>query len=495
MSDEEKQDDKREDAGGAASRDEPVPKLRPVEAVHYKRQGQDMFCLRDPMRISDRELHVSPDVFMIASLFDGERGPAEIQSEFQVRFGMEIERQNVAKVVGALGKAYFLEDAAFEEYRAKVEDEFRKSDVRAPIMAGSSYPVEPDEIHAFLDAFLTGAAEGAEEGEAPGPPAPRSEDASPLRGLIVPHIDIRRGGTTFAHAYKAMWECPLPEVVILIGTAHAGGGNLFTFTRKEFVTPLGRVKTDVELTDRLAAAVGGKAFNDEYTHKGEHSVEIQLVWLQHMAAKYGGEVPRIVPVLAGPLSGLIGGQDDAARKVGTANGPDDAARKVGTANGPDDAAGEEGPPPDEDGTIDDPGGVTSPMELDEMKRFVEAVAGVLREREGEVMLMASADLAHIGQKFGDEVPLTSRLLRKNGEEDEKMLFRVEAGDADSFFEFVRAEKDRRRVCGLTSIYACLAACDGAAGEEEGVSGQLLDYDQAPEDETQSVVSFVAMAIT
>jgi predicted class III extradiol MEMO1 family dioxygenase len=474
LSDEEKQQDEKPDgtpdetpgdAGDAAPPDEPVPKLRSVEAIHYKRQGQDMFCLRDPMRMSDHEIHVSPDVFMIASLFDGERRPADIQREFQVRFGMEIERQNVAKVVEALGKAYFLEDAAFKAHRAKVEDEFRKSDVRVPIMAGSSYPAEPDAIRAFLDAFLTGAAEGAEEGEAPGPPEPCSEDSPPLRGLIVPHIDIRRGGTTFAHAYKAMWERPLPEVVILIGTAHAGSGNLFTFTRKDFVTPLGRVNTDVELTDRLASAVGERAFSDEYTHKGEHSVEIQLVWLQHMAAKYGGEVPRIVPVLAGPLGGLTGGD-----------------------------AQEEGLPPDADVATGGPCGADSPMELDEMKRFVEAVADVLREHEGKVMLLASADLAHIGQKFGDEVPLTPRLLRKNGEEDEKMLFRIEAGDADSFFEFVRAEKDRRRICGLTSIYACLAAC-AAAAEGEGVSGELLDYDQAPEDETQSVVSYVAMAIT
>ena len=136
------------------------------------------------------------------------------------------------------------------------------------------------------------------------------------------------------------------------------------------------------------------------------------------------------------------------------------------------------------------------MEVGEMERFVGALAELLKDREGRVTLLASADLAHIGQKFGDEVPLTPRLLRKNREEDGKMLAYVQAGDAEGFFKFVRREKDRRRICGLTSIYACLAACGKASGggEAKGASAELLHYDQSPEDETQSLVSYAALAI-
>lgn len=432
-------------AGDAALQGSPVPKLRPIEAVHYKHEGQDMFCLRDPTRISDRELHVSPDVFMIASLFDGERRLADIRAEFTKRFAMDTPAQSVARVADALENAHFLESPAFERYRASVEDEFRGLEVRQPVLSGSCYPAKPDEIRSFLDAFFTGGEAGE---DAPGVPGPRQSGVKPFRALIAPHIDLRRDGVTYAYAYKAMWERPLAEVVVLMGTAHGGRGDLFTFTRKDFETPLGRVKNDIDLTERLASAVGEGAFRDEYVHKGEHSIEIQLVWLQHMSEKYGGECPGIVPVLAGPLRELVVSPHE---------------------------------------------GEASPMKLGEMERFVGALARALIEGEGRVMLLASADLAHIGQKFGDDVPLTPRLLRRNREEDRKMLALVQAGDAEGFFEFVRKEEDRRRICGLTSIYACLAACQRAAGDAKA-SAELLHYDVSPENETQSLVSYAALAI-
>jgi hypothetical protein len=59
-------------------------------------------------------------------------------------------------------------------------------------------------------------------------------------------------------------------------------------------------------------------------------------------------------------------------------------------------------------------------------------------------------------------------------------------DAEGFYRSIEEEKDWRKVCGLSSIYATLSTI-------EAKKGKLLDYDQALEPDTGSVVSFASMA--
>jgi AmmeMemoRadiSam system protein B len=407
------------------------PVMRHVEAIHYKHEGQDMFCLRDPMHYSDAQLHVSPDVFLIASMFDGKHDFGAIRSEFQSRFGATVEEKSIREVMNALQNAHFLDGPAFEQWRQDVEDDFRDRPVRDAVLAGSCYPEGADEIGRYLNDFF------AKDG-GPGQPEERKPDAKPLRGLLVPHIDLRRGGISFAHAYKALWQAKPPETVVILGVAHAGRGELFSLTKKAFISPLGRLESDVPLIDRLAATLGDDAFVDEYVHKGEHSIEIQSIWLQHIG---GSNAPKIVPVLCGAMKECV-------------DGP------------------------------------MAPRELDGMTPFIQELGAILREGQGRVLVMASVDLAHIGQKFGDEVPLTPRLLRKNREMDTEMLKLVRACDANGFLSFIRKEEDRRKVCGVTPIYVMLSALEAAAGKK--LPGTLLHYAQSPEEPTQSLVSFASM---
>lgn len=418
------------------SEEKALPKLRPLDVIPYLHQGQQLVCLRDPSRLSEHQIHISPEALPIIAMLDGKRTARDIQVAFMRRTGQLLDSDLIAKVVSALNNARFLENEEFEAWKARLEEEFRASPVREPIMAGSGYPEDPEELSKFAGGFFT--AEGA-----PGKPGPAGSRTKPVHVLIVPHIDLRHGGISYAHGYKALWESFVPETVVLMGVAHAGNGPLFSFTMKDFKTPLGMVETDEELTKRLAESVGESAFEDECVHRSEHSIEIQLVFLQYLARDApavagGGAPPRIVPVLCGSLQECIAG----------------------------------GKPPGE---------------LPEMKRFSAALGELLREEAGRVALLVSADLAHVGQKFGDAVPLTPRLLRKLEEEDRKMLAHVCGGEAEGFFEFVRAEEDRRRICGLTAIYTALSALGRSEGE-------LLHYAQAPEETTQSVVSFASLAL-
>ena len=64
-----------------------------------------------------------------------------------------------------------------------------------------------------------------------------------------------------------------------------------------------------------------------------------------------------------------------------------------------------------------------------------------------------------------------------------MLAAVQAGDADGFFGSVAADRDRRRICGLSPIYALLRSVDGA-------KGTLRHYGQS--DDPQGVVSYASV---
>src|SRR5262249_19672028 len=100
-----------------------------------------------------------------------------------------------------------------------------------------------------------------------------------------------------------------------------------------------------------------------------------------------------------------------------------------------------------------------------------------------VAVIAGADLAHLGPRFGDPAPLAPDDLQRVGQEDRAMLAAVEAGDARAFFDVVAADGDRRRICGFSPIYALLRMLPGA-------TGRLTPYGQWPD--PQAVVTYASV---
>jgi AmmeMemoRadiSam system protein B len=254
--------------------------------------------------------------------------------------------------------------------------------------------------------------------------------------LVAPHIDYQRGGHMYARAYATLPVDP-PELVIVFGTDHNGTEHPFTLTRKPFATPLGDVATDVALVDSLAARVRDPAslFADELHHRGEHSIELQAVWLRRV---YGDATPPVLPVLCGSLHRAI-------------------------ADG------------------------GSPNRVDpRVPEMLELLAGVVAGRR--TLIIAGADLAHVGPRFGDDVAFLDEGRRVVARADHAALDAVVAGDAESFFGAVAAERDRFRICGLAPIYHTLALAPGRRGT-------LLGYDQClADDDGASFVSIAAVAI-
>ena len=113
-------------------------------------------------------------------------------------------------------------------------------------------------------------------------------------------------------------------------------------------------------------------------------------------------------------------------------------------------------------------------------RDAEAEAGE------KVCYVISGDLAHIGPKFDDPDLVDEPALRHSKAQDDLLIERAAAADADGYFELIAAEEDARRICGLPPTYLAL----GAAKPSEG---KLLHYGRFVHPEGFESVSFASMA--
>src|SRR5256885_4216744 len=104
-----------------------------------------------------------------------------------------------------------------------------------------------------------------------------------------------------------------------------------------------------------------------------------------------------------------------------------------------------------------------PDDAPRVPRFLEALGETIAASGRGVALVAGADLAHVGPRFGDPEPVSAGERRRIEREDQQMLEPGAAGDAQAFFESVARGGDRRRICGYSPIYAPLRTLGGAAG--------------------------------
>jgi AmmeMemoRadiSam system protein B len=263
--------------------------------------------------------------------------------------------EDIRKVVDYLDQNGFLVTDRFVALRRQVQEAFAAAETRPAYMAGKSYPATPKELRAFLDGCL------AHEGPPKQDADTSLEGEQPLRCLIVPHIDYERGGRVYARGFRWMARYPKPDTALIFGVAHAGGSVPFILTRKHFETPLGSLKTDGAIVDRLAASCRWDPYESEILHRTEHSIEFQVVMLSYL---YGPSL-RIVPILCGQVLGA----------------PDQ-------------------PHPDT---------------LDDVAAFLHACHEIARAPENRVTVIGAADFAHVGRRFGDpfdvDVTTVERIAR------------------------------------------------------------------------------------
>lgn len=406
-----------------------LPPLRSIEIVPIEHEGQPCFYLYDPRSIVDEQMLLSSAAVFVASMLDGHNGVEDIQLAFRDQTGgVILEHGQILEIVEHLDQIGFLQTEHFDAIHARVSKGFSEADTRPAFLAGKSYPEEAGKLRAFLDEqFLR------DGGPGEGPHAePEVKDSLP--GLIVPHIDFERGGHAYAHGYRSLSRHAKPDTVIVFGVAHASEPVPFILSRKHFDTPLGVVKVDLEMVGRLEQACTWDPFAFELTHRTEHSIEFQAVMLSYL---YGSDV-QIVPILCSMF-------------------------------GEDFYTG-------------------APAATEPIEEFLRACNQCVQDADKMVSVIASADLAHVGRKFGDPFDIDQGVLDSVARRDKEDLRHTETVDAVSFYASVMMDGNRRRVCGLNCIYSALRSVDGIAKV-----GEALHYDYA-EDPAGGIVSFASVAL-
>jgi AmmeMemoRadiSam system protein B len=254
----------------------------------------------------------------------------------------------------------------------------------------------------------------------------------PVAGLIVPHLDYPRGGPCYGAGYACVAARKCPERIVVLGTNHFGRSTSVVGTANDFVTPLGRTPTDREFISQLEARCGDLR-QYELDHAREHSAELQVAWLQHV---YGPERFKLAAFLCPDICGPTGTK-------------------------PHDGAG------------------------CDLREFALALAETINEDGVDTLLVAGADLSHVGAAFGDERQLDSAFLGEVEAADRAAIAELERGKPEEFAAVVARRDNDTRICSMGCMYALATALANR-------TPTLLRYHQAVDEPTQTCVTCCAM---
>ena len=403
------------------------PLLRNLQFTPLKEHDEQYVLLWDPTGLTAEKLIVPLNYFYLLQFFDGEHSLDQLSAEYLKKFGEFFLPDRLQKLVADLDEKLFLEGERVASAKQQAAAEYRHAPVRRAAYAGKSYEEDPEKLKLQLEGFFTSS-------EGPGS-TPSVNRGKKIKGIVVPHYEVRMGGPIYAWAYKELKEAESPDLFVVLGTRHAGLKNLFAVTDKDFETPLGRVPVDRGVLERFRENEGAPFFEEEVSHRSEHTIEFQLPFLQHTVGST--KQLTIVPVLcAFPPACLT----------------DPQLHELGAR-------------------------VTS---------FLGAMKRALADSGKNFCVVASADLAHIGMRYGDPKAPTDFSFHRCMQMDLEMLKHVENVDAVGFARFIEKEEDARRICGFSPIYTLLKLIQAEKGE-------VLRYDRGITDQFNSTVTFASMA--
>ncbi|HAR36816.1 MAG TPA: AmmeMemoRadiSam system protein B [Acidobacteria bacterium] len=143
---------------------------------------------------------------------------------------------------------------------------------RQPYVAGYFYPDDPEYLRKTIQSFVR-------------------EEAEKIRavGVVSPHAGYEYSGPVAGKVYSSV---EIPETVVILSPAHHRINSLFAlFDRGSWLTPLGEVQVDSRLADLVA---GGTDLisRDPEAHRKEHSIEVQIPFLQYFRPEL-----KIVPLM------------------------------------------------------------------------------------------------------------------------------------------------------------------------------------------------------
>jgi AmmeMemoRadiSam system protein B len=368
-------------------------------------------------------LVIPPPLIECLRCFDGLQTDLDLRS-LLVRMTGDLQVGNLERhLIETLSSAGFLEDEIFAQMKAARERDFAQAPKREPAHAGGAYPAEIGALRETMTRYMDG--------------APSRPPAAPqLCGIAAPHVSPEGGWQSYRAAYQQLGPELKDRTFVILATSHYGAPQHFGLTRKTFVTPLGETATDTALVDHLHAQGGPAVLMEDYCHSFEHTVELQVIFLQHI---YGPDI-RILPILCGSYANSLyrGGAPEADEGV---------------------------------------------------RHFLGALAEMAAREAAKLFWILGIDMAHMGARYQDDFSAYADrgVMAEVAERDRQRLARVVESDGDGFWNLVQQNHDDLKWCGSAPLYTFLKTLPEARGE-------LLRYEQWNID-PHSVVSFAGMAFS
>lgn len=148
--------------------------------------------------------------------------------------------------------------------------------MRKPVVAGSFYAGSQAGLHRQIeDCFKHTLGPGAL------PDVPKAGGRYIL-GLVSPHAGYQYSGPVASHGFLQIASEPEPQTVIVLGPNHSGMGSAVALSNEDrWQTPLGDVELDIEVGESIISASRWAEW-DDLAHSREHSIEVQLPFLQYI---------------------------------------------------------------------------------------------------------------------------------------------------------------------------------------------------------------------
>lgn len=428
------------------------PQLRAVRGFPVQAGDKTLLGLSDARQISDRAVFVVPAVQMILPLMDGTRNLDEITAAV----GKGLTRDIMEGLVAQLDHAGLLVGPTFEAMKAKMRAEFDSTTVLPPAttaniaesMAQQLLPagvtdaqkaeIGANRLRETMDQWMAEALK-----DAPNP----TFDVLP-KAVVVPHVDYPRGWINYAQVWGRTRVADRPARVVILGTNHFGESTGVCGCNKGYESPFGVCELDSQLVDALKMKLGPdeseKLFAHRFDHEREHSIELQIPWVQHCLGKdENGNYPKVFAALV---------HDPAVN-----NGESYDGNGVG------------------------------------FETFVQAMQKTLPLLPGRTLVVSSADLSHVGPSFGDQQPLAgdseeaNEFRNKIFQHDREMLQMFAEQKFDEMMTSFAWQQNPTRWCSLGNMLA-------AAKIVEPERIEIFNYMAAMDQQGQGMVSSAALAM-
>lgn len=430
------------------------PRLRPVRGFAAQSGQQPVLGLADARQISEKVVFAAPAVQHILPLMDGNKSLDEIVTAV----GKGLTRGILEPLVAQLDDAALLFGPTFDALMAKMRVDFDSAATLPPATTaafadalvdashGGGQPATeeqrqehgPTQLRQILDQWIT---QVLSEAQNP------SLDELP-KAIVTPHLDYARGWMNYAAVYGRLRVVDRPDRVVVLGTNHFGESTGVCGCDKGYQTPLGTCELDKPFFEALCTNLGPedsqKMLAHRYDHEREHSIELQMPWIQH----------------------CLGADDDG---------------KFCPVFG---------------ALIHDPcvnGGESYDGKGLSFDRFVAALKQTIEQMPGKTLVVASADLSHAGPAFGDQVmlggdaPEATEARNRIFQHDKEMVELYAACKVDEMISSMAWQQNPTRWCSIGSLAAAMKVTGATKSE-------LYNYIASMDERGTTLVSSVGMTL-